>query len=215
MATNNYNYGNRRSGDDSYRWGLNDDANKCSDSAGNNECTNDISEFGSVNPNCNFNVKKFISDKNIDMNDKKKINQCIQHLNTEILMTENKLYRDDPTMPEGSQNCSVKDIYKKIIRERFLLYFGGMLLGIFLGLLYLFYNKKSERSICIFIVIVFLTKMIFYKGFPKSTYMLYHLDKKEQVQAWTDIYTYMKKIWMLSFLFAIISYVLIGWSFKN
>ena len=107
-----------------------------------------------------------------------------------------------------------KDIYKKIIRERFLLYFGGMLLGIFLGLLYLFYNKKSERSICIFIVIVFLTKMIFYKGFPKSTYMLYHLDKKEQVQAWTDIYTYMKKIWMLSFLFAIISYVLIGWSFK-
>ena len=36
-----------------------------------------------------------------------------------------------------------KEIYKRIIRERFLLYFGGMLLGIFLGLLYLFYSKKS------------------------------------------------------------------------
>ena len=107
-----------------------------------------------------------------------------------------------------------KEIYKRIIRERFLLYFGGMLLGIFLGLLYLFYSKKSERSICIFIVIVFLTKMVVYKGFPKSTYMLYHLDKKEQVTAWTDIYTYMKKIWMLSFVFAIISYVLLGLSFK-
>lgn len=107
-----------------------------------------------------------------------------------------------------------KQIYERIIRERLLLYFGGMLLGIFLGLLYLYYNKKSERSICIFIVIVFLTKMIFYKGFPKSTYMLYHLDKREQVQAWTDIYTYMKKIWMLSFVFAIISYVLLGLSFK-
>ena len=111
-------------------------------------------------------------------------------------------------------NKDQKEIYNKIIKERLSLYFGGMLLGIFLGLLYLFYNKKSERSICIFIVIVFITKMIVYKGYPKSTYMLYHLDKKEQVDAWTDIYTYMKKIWMLSFVFAIISYVLIGWSFK-
>ena len=56
--------------------------------------------------------------------------------------------------------------------------------------------------------------MVFYKGFPKSTYMLYHLDKPEQVAAWTDIYRYMKKIWMLSFVFAIISYVLLGLSFK-
>ena len=111
-------------------------------------------------------------------------------------------------------NDKQKEIYKRIIQERFLLYFGGMLLGIFLGLLYLFYNKKSERSICIFILIVFITKMIVYKGFPKSTYMLYHLDKKEQVDAWTDIYTYMKKIYILSFILAIISYILIGYSFK-
>ena len=111
-------------------------------------------------------------------------------------------------------NDKQKEIYKRIIQERFLLYFGGMLLGIFLGLLYLFYNKKSERSICIFILIVFITKMIVYKGFPKSTYILYHLDNPKQVAAWTDIYTYMKKIWMLSFIFAIISYVLLGWSFK-
>ena len=111
-------------------------------------------------------------------------------------------------------NNKQKEIYHKIIRERLLLYFGGMLLGIFLGLLYLYYSKKSDRSICIFIVIVFLTKIIFYKGFPKSTYMLYHLDNPEQVSAWTDIYRYMKKIWMLSFVFAIISYVLLGLSFK-
>ena len=111
-------------------------------------------------------------------------------------------------------NNKQKEIYKRIIQERFLLYFGGMLLGIFLGLLYLYYSKKSDRSICIFIVIVFLTKMIFYKGYPKSTYMLYHLDNPEQVAAWTDIYRYMKKIWMLSFVFAIISYILLGLSFK-
>ena len=112
-------------------------------------------------------------------------------------------------------NNKQKEIYKRIIQERFLLYFGGMLLGIFLGLLYLYYSKKSDRSICIFIVIVFLTKIIFYKGLPKSTYMLYHLDNPEQVAAWTDIYRYMKKIWMLSFVFAIISYILLGLSFRT
>ena len=111
-------------------------------------------------------------------------------------------------------NNDQKEIYNKIIKERLSLYFGGMLLGIFIGLLYLFYSKKSNRNICIFIVIVFITKMIVYKGYPKSTYMLYHLDKKEQVDAWTDIYRNMKKIWMLSFVFAIISYILMGLSFK-
>jgi len=111
-------------------------------------------------------------------------------------------------------NNDQKEIYNKIIKERLSLYFGGMLLGIFIGLLYLFYSKKSNRNVCIFIVIVFVTKMIVYKGYPKSTYMLYHLDKKVQVDAWTDIYRNMKKIWMLSFVFAIISYILIGLSFK-
>ena len=111
-------------------------------------------------------------------------------------------------------NKEQKEIYNKIIKERLSLYFGGMLLGIWIGLLYLFYSKKSNKNICMFIVIVFLTKMFVYKGYPKSTYMLYHLDKKEQVDAWTDIYTYMKKIWMLSFVFAIISYILLGLSFK-
>ena len=43
-------------------------------------------------------------------------------------------------------NNKQKEIYHKIIRERLLLYFGGMLLGIFLGLLYLFYSKKSRKK---------------------------------------------------------------------
>ena len=73
-------------------------------------------------------------------------------------------------------NSDQKEIYNKIIKERLSLYFGGMLLGIFIGLLYLFYSKKSNRNICIFIVIVFITKMIVYKGYPKSTYMLYNLS---------------------------------------
>ena len=89
-----------------------------------------------------------------------------------------------------------------------------MLLGLFLGFIYLSMNKNTNMNICAFIAIIFITQIVFYKIYPKSTYMLYHLDKQEQVSAWTDIYTYMKKIYMFSFILAIVSYILIGYSFK-
>ena len=111
-------------------------------------------------------------------------------------------------------NKDQKKIYFKIIRERTMLYIGGMLLGLFLGVIYLSMNKKSGLNICAFITIVFVTQLVVYKVYPKSTYMLYHLDNKDQVSAWTNIYTYMKKIYMLSFGMAIISYILIGYSFR-
>jgi len=111
-------------------------------------------------------------------------------------------------------NKDQKKIYFKIIRERTMLYIGGMLLGLFLGFIYLSMNKNTNMNICAFIAIIFITQIVFYKIYPKSTYMLYHLDKQEQVSAWTDIYTYMKKIYMFSFILAIVSYILIGYSFK-
>lgn len=107
-----------------------------------------------------------------------------------------------------------KKVYFKIIRERIMLYIGGMLLGLCLGVIYLSMNKKTGMNICAFITIVFVTQIVFYKIYPKSTYMLYHLNDPKQVSAWTDIYTYMKKIYMLSFVLAIISYILIGYSFR-
>jgi len=111
-------------------------------------------------------------------------------------------------------NKDQKKIYFKIIRERTMLYIGGMLLGLFLGFIYLSMNKNTNMNICAFIAIIFITQIVFYKIYPKSTYMLYHLDKQEQLSAWTDIYTYMKKIYMFSFILAIVSYILIGYSFK-
>ena len=111
-------------------------------------------------------------------------------------------------------NDKQKNIYFKIIKERTMLYVGGMILGLLLGFIYLSMNKKTGLNICAFITIIFITQIVFYKVYPKSTYMLYHLNDPKQVSAWTDIYTYMKKIYMLSFFMAIISYVLIGYSFR-
>ena len=111
-------------------------------------------------------------------------------------------------------NDKQKTLYNKIIRERIMIYSGGMLTGLLLGIVYLYMNKKSAMNICAFITIVLVTQLIFYKVYPKSTYMLYHLDDPKQVSAWTDIYTYMKKIWMFSFFLAIVSYIIFAYGFK-
>ena len=103
-----------------------------------------------------------------------------------------------------------QQLYNKIIKERTMIYLLGMFVGLVIGSIHFYY----KRNICFFVCIVFVTQMIIYKIYPKSTYMLYHLDKKDQVNKWTDIYTYMKKIWISSFILSTIAYILFAYSFK-
>ena len=65
-------------------------SNKCDPKEGN-KCVNDISEFGSVNPDCKFNINKYIAEKTLMTNMPKEINNCIKYLNKEILGTDERL----------------------------------------------------------------------------------------------------------------------------
>ena len=58
-----------------------------------------------------------------------------------------------------------------------------MILGLFLGILYLYTYSEEKFKVCKFIVIVMLTKLTFYYFYPKSDFMLYHLTEKEQIKA--------------------------------
>jgi len=121
-------------------------------------------------------------------------------------------FRDEDLFNKFMNSLDEKQqqLYNKIIRERTMIYLLGMFIGLILGSIHLYY----ERNICFFVFIVFITQMIIYKIYPKSTYMLYHLDKKDQVNKWMDIYTYMKKIWVSSFILSTIAYILFAYSFK-
>lgn len=112
-------------------------------------------------------------------------------------------------------NDKQKKIYKDIILERLKIYSFGIAIGLLLGIFYYLRTTKDKRNICLFLTIVFVTKMIVYRIYPKSTMMLYHLTNKTQTDAWTDIYVHMKKTWIISIIFGLISYLLIGKGFKN
>ena len=104
-----------------------------------------------------------------------------------------------------------KNLYLKVVKERTHIYLGGKFIGLILAILYLLYTKNyTKNGVCIFVAITFITQLLFYRINPKSTYMLRHLNKKEQVSAWLHIYLYMKRIWVVSIVLAIIAYFLLG-----
>ena len=101
-------------------------------------------------------------------------------------------------------------IYNKIVHERLRIYSFGVFLGIILGLIYMKYYGKN---LCVFLTIIFVTKLAVYKIYPKSTMMLYHLTNKAQTDAWTDIYVHMKTTWMKSIILGVLSYIFLYYSF--
>ena len=103
-----------------------------------------------------------------------------------------------------------KKIYQGIVHERLMIYIMGMIFGISLGIYYLFRFPKDKYRICKFLAIVYLVKLGFYYFYPKKPLMLYSLDNQEQVNAWADIYTYMKDSWKKSLLLGLAGYILLS-----
>ena len=107
-------------------------------------------------------------------------------------------------------NQQQKKIYQKIIHERTMIYILGMLLGLILGIYYLYNSEKENYRICKFLVIIYVIKLGFYYLYPKSPLMLYSLTTKNQTDAWANIYTYMKKRWKLSLIIGFFGYLLLS-----
>ena len=91
----------------------------------------------------------------------------------------------------------------------------GTILGLIMGIVYVYLYPNGYKSICMFILIVMSIKLTFYYFYTKSDYMLYHLQTKEQVKAWTDVYKSYKNVWKYSLLLSFISYILISHGLNN
>ena len=58
-----------------------------------------------------------------------------------------------------------KEFMKGSLKERFKIYFTGMILGLGLGILY--YVKSNDKyKLCKFLAIIYLVKLGFYKVYP-------------------------------------------------
>ena len=114
-------------------------------------------------------------------------------------------------------------LYEKIIQERKKIYYGGFLLGIVLSFLAVYFGNKflfSRNSksaalpkICMIASITFVTNYLFYILYPKTDYMLLHLNDKTQIQGWLTIYKKMQFKFHLGFVLGIIAVIVYAYGF--
>ena len=118
-------------------------------------------------------------------------------------------------------NHQQRELYESLIKQRRNIYFQGYALGLLLSLIYLFYVKQilgkrinNILLVCSVGFIVFITNYLYYILMKKSTYMIEHLNNKEQTKAWLDIYRTMQVKYHLGLLLGIIAAMLFASSHK-
>lgn len=100
-------------------------------------------------------------------------------------------------------NENQKNIHQKIVEERKSIYFRGYGVGLILSCILIFVYKyvinpsnKKKMSIwmivCMVGAITFTSNYLYYILSPKTTYMVQHLDNKEQIDEWLKIYRTMQ-----------------------
>ena len=109
-------------------------------------------------------------------------------------------------------NDEQKIIYEDIVKERLMIYFSGMIIGLGLGIYY-YIGSKDKYRLCKFLAIIYIVKLGFYYFYPKRPLMLYSLKNQDQVDAWADIYTEMKDKYKKSLLIGFAGYLLISIKF--
>jgi hypothetical protein len=133
----------------------------------------------------------------------------ISSLSMSILKRDTQIFTRFDSLLDEQQ----KRIYNEIVKERILIYFIGMLLGLGFGIYYYVNNKDDNYRFCKFLAIIYIVKLGFYYFYPKKPLMLYSLKNQKQVEAWADIYTEMKSKWIKSLIIGFIGYLLIGCKF--
>tara|TARA_B100000902_G_C27321693_1_gene925087 strand:- start:354 stop:776 length:423 start_codon:yes stop_codon:yes gene_type:complete len=100
-------------------------------------------------------------------------------------------------------NENQKKIHQKIVEERKTIYFKGYGIGLILSSILIFVykyvindsNKKKLSNwmiVCMVGAITFTSNYLYYILSPKTTYMVQHLDNKEQINEWLKIYRTMQ-----------------------
>ena len=122
-------------------------------------------------------------------------------------ISHQKLY--DTLTPEK------KEAFKKIKKERLMIYLKASMFGIFLSITFSKFGKSLlpgatfDKS-CINTLIFFAGQSLFYRLHPKSDWMLNHVETNEQAKLWLQKYKYMAKRWHIGMVLGIIGYFLLN-----
>jgi hypothetical protein len=111
---------------------------------------------------------------------------------------------------------NLKDEYQKRIVERRTIYMVGFFGGLIISLFSLYILRSSIKfgsipSACFLLSLTYIIGTLYYYITPKMPLFVTLLDKKEDREAWNEIYNYMKKSYMMSMICGVLFVSLLGY----
>lgn len=111
--------------------------------------------------------------------------------------------------------------YDKIANERLKISYYGYSIGFILSLVIIFYNSKIKKEkmnttalVCTVISTCFITNYFVYTMYPKSDWMLNHINNPEQVKAWLQMYKEMSYNYHMGIVLGIIAVGILAFAFR-
>jgi uncharacterized membrane protein YkgB len=122
---------------------------------------------------------------------------------------------------KSSLSSDLQKRYEKISQERTNISYQGYILGFVISLGIIFYNIRIKRSpmntaglVCTVIATSFMTNYFYYILFPKSDWMLNHLQNKEEIKAWLLMYREMQFNYHMGLTLGIIAVGILAFAFR-
>jgi len=111
--------------------------------------------------------------------------------------------------------------YDNIVKERKTISFYGYILGLFISLFIIYYSLKIKKErmnntslVCLVVATTFITNALFYMVYPKSDWMLEHINNREQVKAWLQMYKSMSFYYHIGLVLGIVAVVIFAFAFR-
>ncbi len=108
------------------------------------------------------------------------------------------------------------EIYKSIITFRFNLWLQGMVLGLVVAIVVLYFlNPKFNTygNALLFTAVLLFVNYMFYMLYPKPAWMLEFTKNTKQVKEWLDVYKFMKTRYHWGMLAGVAAFFLLSLSF--
>ena len=129
-----------------------------------------------------------------------------------MLLSNKKQYNQNKLQFNDTQ----QKIYKLIARERGIIYFKGLILGVLLSSIYIYLTKDMITSnLCTVIAITMMTSVFYYLLAPKKHYMIQYMTSIEQARQWQKIGKKMRHSYNIGFLFGVVLYILVIFTIAN
>lgn len=124
----------------------------------------------------------------------------------------------DDCQPFTAYKKSLSDaqlyLYETIRNERLQLYIRGLVIGLAIALLYIsMYRNNFTESVnsCAFVAVVLTIQYFYYMLYPKSDYMLNHLENNEQSRNYLQVYRTMQYRYYLGFVMGMVGYYFLSY----